>query len=139
MTTREDVVREALSWVGTPYHHMADVKGADGGVDCAMILVRVYCDLGIVPLFDPRPYPSQWHLNQQEERYLRVFGAYCHRVEEGQPGDVALYKYGQCVSHSGIIVAPGYIVHATIHDGAVMLAESRTFEDAYHSTWSVFP
>ena len=39
---RAAVVAEARSWIGTPYHHAADVKGH--GVDCAMLLIRVYCD-----------------------------------------------------------------------------------------------
>ena len=51
---RAAVVAAARAWIGTPYHHMADIKGV--GVDCAMLLVRVYCDLGLVEHFDPRPY-----------------------------------------------------------------------------------
>ena len=50
---RVAVVAAARSWLGTPYHHAADVKGRKGGVDCAMLLVRVYCDLGLVEPFDP--------------------------------------------------------------------------------------
>ena len=50
--TRLEVVTAARAWIGAPYHHAADVKGA--GVDCAMILVRVFCDLGLVEPFDPR-------------------------------------------------------------------------------------
>jgi cell wall-associated NlpC family hydrolase len=43
---RAAVVAEAKTWIGTPYHHAADVKGH--GVDCAMLLVRIYGDLGLV-------------------------------------------------------------------------------------------
>ena len=66
--TRAAVVAEARSWIGTPYHHAADVKGH--GVDCAMLLVRVYCDLGLIEPFDPRPYTRDWFLHRSEERYL---------------------------------------------------------------------
>ena len=65
---RAAVVAEARSWIGTPYHHAADVKGH--GVDCALLLVRVYCDLGLVEPFDPRPYTRDWFLHRSEERYL---------------------------------------------------------------------
>ncbi len=65
---RKDVVAEARSWLGTPYHHAADVKGH--GVDCAMLLVRVYCDLRPDRTFDPRPYTRDWFLHRDEERYL---------------------------------------------------------------------
>ena len=47
---------------------MADIKGV--GVDCAMLLVRVYCDLGLVERFDPRPYTQDWMMHRNEERYL---------------------------------------------------------------------
>ena len=41
---REKIVAEARSWIGTPYHNCADIKGV--GVDCGMLLVRVFVDLG---------------------------------------------------------------------------------------------
>jgi hypothetical protein len=64
------VVQEAASWLGTPYHQNGDVKGA--GVDCGMLLIRVFADLKLIPKFDPRPYPIQWAFNQRAERYLEI-------------------------------------------------------------------
>ncbi len=32
MTTREDIVRAARGWIGTPYRHQASLKGV--GTDC---------------------------------------------------------------------------------------------------------
>src|SRR6185437_10583982 len=80
--TPENVARvldEARTWIGTPYHHMADIKGV--GVDCAMLPVRVFCDLGIVPLFDPRPYPHDWMLHRSDERYLGWVKQFAQRVD----------------------------------------------------------
>ena len=37
---REAVIREAKSWIGTPFHHAARIKGA--GVDCLMLLAEIY-------------------------------------------------------------------------------------------------
>ena len=42
---REAVVTEAASWIGTPFHHAARVKGA--GVDCLMLLAEVYERAGV--------------------------------------------------------------------------------------------
>ena len=83
---RTAVVAAARAWIGTPYHHMADVKGA--GCDCAMLLVRVFCDLGLVEPFDPRPYVNDWHLHRGEERYLSFLLARAHEVASPLPGDV---------------------------------------------------
>ena len=43
-------------WIGTPYHHAADVK--EIGVDCAMLLVRVFCNLGLSSRFTPDRTPG---------------------------------------------------------------------------------
>ena len=109
---RAAVVAEARAWCGTPYHHLGDVKGA--GVDCAMLIVRVYCDLGLVPPFDPRPYPPDWHLHRSEERYLGFVLERARRVAEPGEGDVMVMRYGRAFAHGGIVTKrdPLTIVHA---------------------------
>jgi NlpC/P60 family putative phage cell wall peptidase len=116
------VVASARDWIGTPYHHMADLKGV--GCDCAMLLVRVYCDLALVEPFDPRPYVRDWHLHRGEERYLGFLLARAHEVAAPLPGDVILFKYGRCFSHGGIVTRPDplTIVHA-FHPARVVLEE----------------
>jgi len=118
--TPEDVARvleEAREWIGTPYHHAADKKGV--GVDCAMLPVRVYCDLGIVPQFDPRPYPHDWMLHRDDERYLGWVKQFAERVDDAQPGDLALYRVGRCLAHGGIVETPETIIHADLRAGRV--------------------
>ncbi len=109
---RAAVVAAARSWIGTPYHHAADVKGV--GVDCAMILVRVFCDLGLIEPFDPRPYTRDWMLHRDDERYLGFLFARTREVAEPNPGDVIVFRYGRCFSHGGIVTVqkPLTIVHA---------------------------
>ena len=96
----------ARAWLGTPYHHAADVKGA--GVDCAMLLVRVYVDLGLVEAFDPRPYTRDWMLHRNEEKYLGFLLARARMVEAPGVGlgDVILFKVGRCFAHGGIVTGP---------------------------------
>src|SRR5271168_3472737 len=119
---RTAIVASARAWVGTPYHHMADVRGA--GCDCAMLLVRVFCDLGLVEPFDPRPYVKDWHLHRGEERYLTFLLARAHEMATPLPGDAVLFKYGRCFSHGGIVTrsAPLTIVHA-FHPARIVLEE----------------
>jgi len=111
-TERAAVVAAARSWVGTAYHHAADVKGA--GCDCAMLLVRVFCDLGLVEPFDPRPYTRDWMLHRDDERYLGFLLANAHEVREPFAGDVVIFRFGRCFSHGGIVTnrKPLVIVHA---------------------------
>ncbi|SDA33612.1 hypothetical protein SAMN02799622_05571 [Methylobacterium sp. UNC378MF] len=109
---RELIVREARSWIGTPYHPGADLRGV--GVDCGMLLVRVFVDAGLVPAFDPRPYPQDWHLHRGDERYLGFVFDRAAEVVCPQPGDVALFRYGRAYAHAGIVTgtAPLTLVHA---------------------------
>jgi hypothetical protein len=109
---RAAVVDEARTWLGTPYHHAADVKGH--GVDCAMLLVRVYCDLGIVELFNPRPYTRDWFLHRSEERYLGHLFGHSKEVREPRLGDIIVFQIGRCYAHAGIVsrIEPLAIIHA---------------------------
>ncbi len=112
---RQAVVAEAMTWIGTPYHTEADVKGA--GVDCGMLLVRVFVDLGLVESFDPRPYPSQWHLHQRAERYVQWVEKWTRELPGPPkriplPGDIVLFHYGLCYGHGGIVTEWPLIIHA---------------------------
>ena len=65
---RAAVVAAARGWLQTPFHHGACVRGV--GVDCLQLLIGVYGGLGLIPAIDPGPYPWDWHMHKDEERYL---------------------------------------------------------------------
>ena len=117
---RQKVLAEARTWLATPFHHGADVKGA--GVDCAMLLVRVYVDLGLVEPFDPRPYTHDWHLHRDEEKYLAGLMVRGREVDAPQPGDVAVFRVGRTYSHAGIVsrASPLTLIHASLPSGCVL-------------------
>jgi cell wall-associated NlpC family hydrolase len=136
------IVAEARRWLGVRYHPGADLlaPGDKGGVDCAMLLVRVFCDLGLVPNLDPRPYPPDWHLHRGEERFLGWITDRATRVDAPQPGDVALFRYGRCVSHGGIVdcIEPDItMIHASLSAGVVERAEIRAWPDRLVGYWRV--
>jgi cell wall-associated NlpC family hydrolase len=138
--TREQCVAEAMSWVGTPYLHQGYVKGLEGGVDCAMINIGVYRDFAklIAAHYDPRPYPMQWHLHRDEERYLDWFEKHGTRVDRPQLADLVTFKFGRTVSHSGIVVADDVMVHAYRDAGMVIVDNISSYADRIHSYWSIF-
>ncbi|MFZ1109862.1 MAG: hypothetical protein WAN43_16125 [Rhodomicrobium sp.] len=144
---REAVVAAARKWVGTPYHHMADIKGV--GVDCAMILVRVYVDLGLVEAFDPRPYPHDWMLHRDDERYLGFLFDRARQADPStgsgpRPGDVMMFKVGRCFAHGAIITTtdPLRIVHAyasagmAIEEEPMRNSELSRRQHKFFSLWS---
>lgn len=128
---RASVIAEARSWIGTPYHHAADIKGKSGGVDCAMLLVRIFCDLGLVEHFDPRPYTRDWFLHRGEERYMGTLLRSAREVREPQPGDIALFRLGRCYAHGGVVSRsdPLTIIHAHSVTGRVTEGKIALFPD----------
>ena len=130
------VVAEAMTWLRTPYHHAADIKGV--GVDCAMILLRVYQAVGVVPAdVDPRPYPPDWFLHRDEPRFLSWVTVYAEKVEKGERGDVAMFNFGRHAAHGAIIVDDELLLHAWMPAGNVELCERRALEDRLDSYWRV--
>lgn len=120
MTTeqREAVVAETLSWVNTPYHPHARVKGA--GVDCAMLLAEVYERAGVIGHVDPGHYSPQFGLHRDEEIFEGFVREHGIQVEDPLPGDCVLFRFGRCYSHGGILVTQTEIVHAMVRPPLVV-------------------
>ena len=116
--TRADVIREALSWERTPYHHRARLKGV--GVDCAMYPAAVYETVGLIPHLSP-DYSPQWMLHHDEEQYLGWVTPYAREIERAAvgPGDFAIWKFGRTFSHGAIVINPPEVIHALAGTGVV--------------------
>ena len=119
---RAAVVSEAETWLRTPYHHRAHLKGV--GVDCAWLLIEVFAACGHVDRFDPGEYPIDWMMHRDEERYLFWVEQYGRRIEHPQPGDVAVWKFGRSFSHGAIVAEWPLVIHAFRRDGMVLYADA---------------
>ena len=122
------IIAEALTWLGTPYHEQASVKGPNGGIDCAMFICRVFVDSGVIAPFDPRPYSDSFFLHRDEPLYLQWVERYADKLSDGvpeAPGDLALFKLGRTIAHSGIYLGDDLIIHAWKQAGAVVKSELR--------------
>ena len=122
---REAVACEALTWLGTPYHHHARIKGV--GVDCAHLLCGVFEAVGLVPHIDPGNYAVDWHLHRNEEVFSGWLEKYAHAaVAPIRLGDVLLFRYGRTFSHGSIYVGNAHFIHSYIGRGVIL---SRLDED----------
>lgn len=132
---RDRVIQEARAWLGTPYHHHAALKGV--GVDCAQILIEVYAAAGVVEKIDVGDYPNDWHMHRSEEKYLWWINRYCTEAKMPQKGDIALFNFGRCASHAGIVVDwPGELLHSYIRQGVVLTsADGAELRGRLHSFW----
>jgi len=108
---RQAVVAEAQSWIGTPFHHAARVKGQ--GVDCLMLLAEVYERSGAAGHIEPPFYVPDWHLHRDAERYMEGLLQYASPIDGPPlPGDVALFRFGRTFSHGAIVTEWPRLIHA---------------------------
>lgn len=116
---REAVVAEATTWLHTPYHPHGRLKHV--GVDCAQILLAIYPALGLGTEVDPGNYAQDWHMNRNEEQYIRwLETAGAVRTSDPQPGDIALFRFGRCFSHGAILVGERNAIHAYVRRGVIL-------------------
>lgn len=130
---RAAILAEARSWIGTPFHHRARIKGS--GVDCAQLVIAVYSACGLIEEFEPADYPPDWHLHRDEERFLNYVVERARQVESPEPGDLILMQFGRCYSHGAILVDDATCIHAFVGRGVELgdLAEWRRRPKAYFS------
>lgn len=123
VATRDDVIREALSWLGTPYQHMGRKKGPSGGCDCATFVADVFHNVGLITKVKIDYYAQWWHLARSEERYLAQVLDYATEfnptVDPPQSADIALWRYGRTYSHGAIIVRWPEIIEANLVRGII--------------------
>jgi cell wall-associated NlpC family hydrolase len=120
---RAQIVAEAKTWIGTPYHHEGRIKAA--GVDCGMLILEVFEKVGLLPHIEVEHYPQDFMLHRSEEWYLKIV------LENGfeifktpLPGDVVLYRSGRIYAHGGIVINWPTIVHACVDEKKVSIANA---------------
>lgn len=114
MVTREEIVAEARTWLGTPYAHQASLKGV--GCDCLGLIRGVYHFVTGRPTEAIAPYTPMWTVVSTDE--TMVAGARDHldeiltetpsmaeKIAALQIGDVVLFRMleTQAVRHCGIV------------------------------------
>lgn len=102
-----DVVRQARTWLGTPYHHQGRLKGV--GVDCAGLLIGVAHELGLsdFEIFGYPPRPDGDSLRRLCEAQMQAI-----TLDQAREGDVLLFRFDAHPCHLGILSAPDQLIHA---------------------------
>lgn len=118
---RDAVIAEAMTWLGTPYHPSARLKGI--GVDCGQILCAVFEACGLVPPIDLGHYSPEWHLHRGDELYMGWLDRYAQRTAAPRAGDIALYKFGRLYAHGGVVLPDQRVLHAYLGRGVIITAD----------------
>jgi NlpC/P60 family putative phage cell wall peptidase len=118
--TRQQVVIETRSWIGTPYRHQASLKGV--GCDCLGLVRGVWrAVIGEEPERAP-PYAPDWAEAASGEPLADAAARHLVPIDRDafRDADVLLFRWRTNLpaKHAAIVTAPGSMVHA--HDGAAV-------------------
>lgn len=117
--TREQLVKEAVKWIGTPYEFGGMEKGK--GSDCSGLVMAVYEQIANIKI--PRNSAKQ--------------ADFCIPINQNEvsPGDLVFFATGKDItriSHVGIMIDDVQFVHSSQSKGVVI---SRTDSPYYVKTF----
>ena len=98
---RFDLMRESLTWLGTPWKHNQCVKGKEGGVDCIRFLEAIAKIAGI-PL---SPIPSRYRRNLIDDSICEYLDNNFKptTLDRVVLGDILVFQWGDIGHHVGVI------------------------------------
>ena len=112
--TRASIISEARSWIGTPYHHQASLKGV--GADCLGLVRGVWHTIHGFEAETPPGYSRDWAEASGHETLLDAAGRHMTAggIASMQPGDILIFRFraGVPAKHIGVLVSPTSFVHA---------------------------
>jgi cell wall-associated NlpC family hydrolase len=140
----KDFMAIVKTWEGTPYRHLAMVKG--GGADCSLFIAACWLEAGILKEVKYDYYPRDWHIHDKKE--LVVNGLYRHfrnhvmpgfdiikmtTDEAKQRGDMLTFATtGTGLSnHASIYLQGGMMVHSIPNRGVSYFPFKGFFERKY--------
>lgn len=120
--TRQALLDEAYTWIGTPYKYAAQNKNV--GTDCSGMVMEVYRNVSDLKL--PRNSAKQ--------------AEFCEKIKHSDilPGDLVFFATGKDpnrVSHVGIIIDNDNFIHASSSKGVVV---SKLSSNYYQRTFRMF-
>ncbi len=112
--TREKIVSVARSWLGTPYHHQASVKGI--GTDCLGLVRGVYREVYGEEAEIPPAYSPDWAEASGMETMLKAARRHLEKqsLASLSPGDVIIFRLrpSMVAKHAAIVSDPQKMIHA---------------------------
>lgn len=112
MISRQAILAEAHTWVGTPYQHQASAKGA--GCDCLGLVRGVWrAHYGAEPELAPA-YTPDWAERHGAETLLEAAHRHMRAQNAAAPSDVLLFRMhaDAPAKHAAILDEGDHIIHA---------------------------
>lgn len=134
IVTREQIVAEARSWIGTRVRHQGTRRGVS--TDCKGIAVGVPKALGMPEAQSVAALVAGYSTGFHGKDLLDGLKNTLIRVAEAEPGDLLAILWGRdpLPRHLAILTKPGWIVHA--YGGVGFVAEVPLRSMRVHSCWT---
>lgn len=135
--TREEIVAEARSWLGTPFIWQQSAKGR--GCDCKGLVWGVARELGLPEAASL--YASirgEYHTRVDSRLLLKGMAETFAPADEPRPGDVLVLRVAGRPQHLGIMTEPARFIH-TYAGGPSRVVESpltSVWRRDLHSAWT---
>jgi NlpC/P60 family putative phage cell wall peptidase len=115
------VIEDACSWLGTPYHDQASVKGV--GCDCAGLARGIWRELvGDEPASLP-PYSRDWGEVGGRETFASFVRPFLIEIDPAKAGPGALLLFRMRreapAKHCGVLLNDGTFIHALERRGVI--------------------
>jgi len=137
------LLREAHSWIGTPYQHQASRKGA--GCDCLGFIRGLYRLLhGSEPTV-PADYAPEWAELKGEDLLLEAAHRYLHEVKgplhQPKPAEVIVFRWApqSPCKHLGLMSGKDHFLHAYEAVGVVESPLVPMWRNKIAGRFSFFP
>ncbi|MCH6256723.1 C40 family peptidase [Puniceicoccaceae bacterium K14] len=126
--SRERLLLEGRSWLGTPFFKRSKAKGVGGGVDCVNLAQIIYYNIGVIDEIKDMPeYNLDWHFHQEDSLLERIFKEMYPNefveidISDGlMVGDLMLFNpMGACIHHCGILYRDNWVLHAMVERGVI--------------------
>lgn len=125
--SRDRLIEESRTWLGTPWHHAACVKGE--GVDCVYFPFAVCRDLGLLPAGFVMP---EYVKTPDGKKLMATCDSILTRITQAEmrPADLVVLQPDDRPQHVGIIgdeIRPGVftIIHASNDPAVRKVVEHR--------------
>ena len=114
MVKTDQIIAEARTWLGTPYHHQASLKGV--GVDCVGLVRGIFRELYGFEPEEKMNYSADWGDANGNEDVVTAAFKYLEPValEDMKPGDVVAvrWKARRVAKHVMILTGDNRAIHA---------------------------
>lgn len=114
---KQEIMRRAKQWLGTPFHHQAWQKGI--GCDCYGLIYGLHCEIAAYHAIAPVPppifyYPAHWQaLAPYQEQLITHLKTFTIPTTTASAGDILLFgTKNSGIVHCGIKIAEQSFINA---------------------------